>query len=716
MNHITERPSGQIITFYSHKGGTGRTMALANIAFLLARPNSGSEPAATPRVLVIDWDFEAPGLHRYFQPYLTDNSASRFEASPGCLELFERLEEERSIHSKYNPKDFVANRKEAKRWFDAQDLEPYLMRTRSPGLSLIKAGRFDEAYPRRVSRFRWDDLFHATVGLFNGFADFLRSRFDYVLIDSRTGITDTGGICTMLLPDKLVVVFTPNQQSLSGIEKLAREAVAYRKGSPDGRSLTIFPLPSRVEMARLQLLEAWRTGRSPDLSIVAQLPDGMSGYQPMFEQLFAELYGRPRDAVRLDEYFTEVVLQHIPDYAYGEPVAVELEISDSRISLARSYAAFRDRLVELDVPWSSLVAIRHQREIIRRCDAIEQRLQEKSIEEAIKLCHSLIEQQPPEHLFERWSKTIFEVARAGGTSASTLIREWEMATISRNDVDAAIRGEAFLTAGKLSKEGGDLATATRLLDGSIAFLRESFGDEHPATLTAIDERASAAFAVRDFTTARALNEAAFEIRRRLFGDTHPETFQTMGNLAFTLFEAGDIPAARTLIEKMAALYRHTSDQPQLSSMSAAALTAIDQRDYRVAQATLEQMMVTYLRAREGQQANTPSSAENPVGIAEQPKTSSEPVAAIEIVKPPDLVDEPMLELYLAPGYQNVDKMTARPVAVGDGRIDFPVLQACQIDGVTLSWPSGQVWVSFGDSPVKLSRGETLRVFPKWEGW
>jgi hypothetical protein len=32
---------------------------------------------------------------------------------------------------------------------------------------------------------------------------------EYVLTDSRTGISDVSGICTMLLPDKLVVVFTP---------------------------------------------------------------------------------------------------------------------------------------------------------------------------------------------------------------------------------------------------------------------------------------------------------------------------------------------------------------------------------------------------------------------------------------------------------------------------------------------------------------------------
>ena len=47
-----------IVTFYSYKGGVGRSMALANIAVLLARRGL--------KVLMVDWDFEAPGLDRYF--------------------------------------------------------------------------------------------------------------------------------------------------------------------------------------------------------------------------------------------------------------------------------------------------------------------------------------------------------------------------------------------------------------------------------------------------------------------------------------------------------------------------------------------------------------------------------------------------------------------------------------------------------------------------
>src|SRR5215210_6432716 len=39
-------------------------MVLANVAWILA--------SAGKRVLVIDWDLEAPGLHRYFRPFLID--------------------------------------------------------------------------------------------------------------------------------------------------------------------------------------------------------------------------------------------------------------------------------------------------------------------------------------------------------------------------------------------------------------------------------------------------------------------------------------------------------------------------------------------------------------------------------------------------------------------------------------------------------------------
>ena len=49
---MTENRNGQVVTFYSYKGGTGRTMALANVAWILAANGN--------RVLVVDWDLESP--------------------------------------------------------------------------------------------------------------------------------------------------------------------------------------------------------------------------------------------------------------------------------------------------------------------------------------------------------------------------------------------------------------------------------------------------------------------------------------------------------------------------------------------------------------------------------------------------------------------------------------------------------------------------------
>ena len=57
----TEKYSGIITTFYSFKGGVGRSMALSNLACLMAK--EVREP-----ILLIDWDLEAPGLHRFFYP------------------------------------------------------------------------------------------------------------------------------------------------------------------------------------------------------------------------------------------------------------------------------------------------------------------------------------------------------------------------------------------------------------------------------------------------------------------------------------------------------------------------------------------------------------------------------------------------------------------------------------------------------------------------
>src|SRR6266550_2779751 len=61
------------VTFYSYKGGVGRTLALANTAVLLAQ--SGRN------VLMVDFDLEAPGLDSFAELGITS-------ARPGVVEYF----------------------------------------------------------------------------------------------------------------------------------------------------------------------------------------------------------------------------------------------------------------------------------------------------------------------------------------------------------------------------------------------------------------------------------------------------------------------------------------------------------------------------------------------------------------------------------------------------------------------------------------------------
>lgn len=323
---------GEIITFYSFKGGTGRTMALANIAYLLALAESGKG------VLMVDWDLEAPGLHRYFRGLVEnrfprDRAGKQFDQWPGLIDLFLQADEAVGTGSP------EATFEQAKAVFAAIPLERFILETDVPSLFLLKAGRFDDTYSATVSLMDWENLHSRSPWLFRAFAELLAERFQYVLIDSRTGITDSGGICTSILPGTLVMVFTPNRQSLLGAVDMARSAARYRKDSDDLRPLRIFPLVSRIEAAEPVLRDLWRLGN---------LEQDVPGYQPAFEMLFTSIYALPQ--CNLDGYFSEIQIQHVPRFAYGEEIAARLESGD-RLSLTRSFTCFLKWLRTAALPW-----------------------------------------------------------------------------------------------------------------------------------------------------------------------------------------------------------------------------------------------------------------------------------------------------------------------------------------------------------------------------
>jgi len=212
-----------------------------------------------------------------------------------------------------------------------------------PSLSLLKAGRLDDSFFALVSGFQWAALHERTPWLIDSLVDYWRQRYRFVLIDSTSGVSELSGLCAMMLPDKLVTVFTPSRQSLLGAVDVARRALDYRKELGDSRPLAIFPLPSKIEADEAALRRDWRFGGG--------LGDVL-GYQARFEALFREI----APGIDLDDYFAHIQIPYVPRYGYGDEVVAADESSRAGSPLVRGYRKLTSRLIASQQPWDSFEA------------------------------------------------------------------------------------------------------------------------------------------------------------------------------------------------------------------------------------------------------------------------------------------------------------------------------------------------------------------------
>ena len=238
---MNDAGQGQVVTFYSYKGGTGRTMALANVAWILA--SSGK------RVLAVDWDLESPGLHKFFHPFLDESIVG---ATPGVIEI---INDYMSAATRPGPRSADWHLQYARVLPHAVSL----MWDYFPGagsLDFISAGRQNRDYSAAVCSLDWDNFYDRLGGgqFFRAMRADMKQNYDYVLIDSRTGLSDVADICTVELPDVLVVCFTLNNQSIDGASDVARR-ISGRYGD---RNIRILPVPTRIEEAEKEKLDAGR--------------------------------------------------------------------------------------------------------------------------------------------------------------------------------------------------------------------------------------------------------------------------------------------------------------------------------------------------------------------------------------------------------------------------------------------------------------------------
>lgn len=220
---------GKIITFYSYKGGVGRTMSLANIATILAQWDY--------KVLVVDWDLEAPGLERYFMNY----SSFKLDKKLGVIDLLlDKTSNNKIYWNRYFHKIKIANK--------------YT-------LKFLGSGKKGSDYFDKLKKLDIDSLYEKNSGFefFEGIRDEWKSEFDYILIDSRTGITDNGGICTIQLPDIVCVFTNTNEQSVMGTKEIIERINFSQQSQPyDRQNLIIFPILCRFDTTtEFEISQVW---------------------------------------------------------------------------------------------------------------------------------------------------------------------------------------------------------------------------------------------------------------------------------------------------------------------------------------------------------------------------------------------------------------------------------------------------------------------------
>jgi hypothetical protein len=278
-----------IVTFYSYKGGVGRSMALVNVGEILADRGF--------RVIVCDWDLEAPGLENYLVDIsaeaaprtdearggygaASDAEAARkaafrarteeFKRAPGIMDLLDEYKRELKREGSTPPGELPPTHQRlgllVLRRPSSYAVPVASRRPISGSLRVLTAGQrggaANDRYTQLVRSFDWSDFYDSWGGAayFEFFRQDLVAGADVVLIDSRTGVTEQGGVCTHHLADLVVLLSAPNDLNVDGTrwmaEKLKRSELVSLRG---GRPLEVLPVAARVEIAaETELLSRFR--------------------------------------------------------------------------------------------------------------------------------------------------------------------------------------------------------------------------------------------------------------------------------------------------------------------------------------------------------------------------------------------------------------------------------------------------------------------------
>jgi tetratricopeptide (TPR) repeat protein/MinD-like ATPase involved in chromosome partitioning or flagellar assembly len=331
-------------------------MALVNTAQLFYE--------AGLKVLMIDWDLEAPGLERFFGVDIEE-----VLDKPGLMDMLLRYKQQMTQQSSESKDEdtFLP--------FEREDIKSYIIdvnpKVYAEGrLLLLPAGRRAKehlsSYASAVLTFDWQDFYRNWEGEL--YFTWLRQQFeeiaDVVLVDSRTGVTEMGGVCTYQLADVVVMFCTPNQQSLVGTYTMAqnflRKEVEILRG---GRAINVLVIPARIERAESELLDKFH-----------------EEFKELFKRCVPSLRGFDAEAL------WQLGIPYIPKYAFSDAIAV----SDSHASSKDMATAFQRLKRVLDELRLTELVSKRPDKVAKELALVFSRVAHEDVAELVRLA-SLVE-------------------------------------------------------------------------------------------------------------------------------------------------------------------------------------------------------------------------------------------------------------------------------------------------------------------------------------
>ena len=181
--------NSDVISFYSYKGGTGRTLALIHIAYLLAQKGKN--------VLILDLDMESPSIQNIFKSEIEGMNY-------GLIDYLYNKMYEKGTEKRISISDIYVK------------LDGSKYNKINGNLYIVPAGKINTEYIYKLSKIQPN-----LISRDNYISDLIKNlesrqslNLDFVLVDSRTGINNWSELSLIDLSDKVIFFISPNQKNI----------------------------------------------------------------------------------------------------------------------------------------------------------------------------------------------------------------------------------------------------------------------------------------------------------------------------------------------------------------------------------------------------------------------------------------------------------------------------------------------------------------------